>query len=79
MFETIKEVDEGGVIKEHIAPLSKYNTNLLQADNAEDIYDINKFTPDWSISNNEMKKLDNWNMIIIISWMIWKIISRTNF
>ena len=46
MFETIKEVDEGGVIKEHIAPLSKYNTNLIQADNAEDIYDINKFTPD---------------------------------
>ena len=41
MFETVKEVDEEKIIKEHITSLSMNNTTSLQADNVEDIYDIN--------------------------------------
>ena len=41
MFETVKEVDEETIIKEHITPLSKDETTSLQNNNFEDLGDIN--------------------------------------
>ena len=63
MFETIKEVYEEKIIKEHIKSLSRVNTTSLQADNVEDRYDINDLLIIESgvtkIRKNEQLKDDN--------------------
>ena len=41
MYETIKEVYEETIIKEHITLLTKDNTTSIQSDNVEDIGKIN--------------------------------------
>ena len=41
MIETVNDVDEKTIVKEHINLLSRNNTTSLQADNVEGIGEIN--------------------------------------
>ena len=56
IFETVKEVDEEKIIKEHIISLSRDKTTSLQYDNVEVLYGINNLliielwvTKNWDI------------------------------
>ena len=59
MFEIVKEVDNETIIKKQITYLSWDNTISLQADNVEDLYDINYLRTIESGVTKIMQKWDN--------------------
>ena len=76
MTETVNDVDEKTIVKEHINLLSRNNTTSLQADNVEGIGEINDLLMIEAGVTKINKPMDNWKIINSVYWMLWIMITR---